>query len=45
MKLESGTKSQPLSGAWFGKMAGVFGRKLSTEIGALVAAHYAPDGH
>ena len=40
--LQEGTRGQPLSDKWFGKMAGGFGRKLGTEVKALVAANYAP---
>ena len=43
LNLEEGTKSQPLSDAWFDKMAGGFGRKLDTEVRVTVATHYIPD--
>ena len=52
MNPQEGTESQPLSGVWFGEMAGSFGRKLAGGFGnklgiefkVLVAAHYFP-GH
>jgi hypothetical protein len=43
--LSEGTKGQPLSDRWFGRMAGGgFGRRLGNEVKVLVAAHWIP-GH
>ena len=37
LNLDKGTQNKLLSGAWFGIMAGGFGRKLGTEVKVLMA--------